>query len=36
MDLAGKDIRMTVVFERRDGILIHSGKKEFRVPGGGR
>jgi hypothetical protein len=36
LDLAGKDIRMTVVFERRDGMLIHSGRKEFRVPGGGR
>jgi len=36
IDLAGKDIRVTVVFERRDGTLIHSGQKEFRVPGGGR
>jgi len=34
LNLAGKDIRMTVVFERRDGTLIHSGRKEFRVPGG--
>ena len=36
LDLAGKDIRVTVVFERLDGRLIHSGQKEFRVPGGGR
>jgi len=36
LDLAGKNIRVTVVFERRDGMLIHSGQKEFRVPGGGR
>jgi len=36
LDLAGKDIRITVVFERLDGTLIHSGSKEFRVPKVGR
>lgn len=32
LDLSGKDIRMTVSFERRDGRTVHSGKKDFKVP----
>jgi hypothetical protein len=32
LDLSGKDIRMVVVFERRDGVLLYSGKKDFQVP----
>jgi len=32
LDLSGQSIRMVVVFERRDGTLIYSGKKDFRVP----
>jgi len=35
LDLSGKDIRVVIVFERRDGMLIYSGKKDFRVPRGG-
>ena len=33
-DLTGKDIRVVVIFERVDGKIIHSGKKDFRVPKG--
>lgn len=32
-DLAGREIRMTVTFERSDGRVSHSDKKDFRVPG---
>ena len=32
LDLGGKEIRITVSFERRDGAIVHSGKKDFRVP----
>jgi|GEM_PF-809739 len=32
-NLAGKEIRIIVAFERRDGMVLQSGKKDFRVPG---
>jgi hypothetical protein len=32
LNLAGREIRMTVDFERRDGRIVRSGKKDFRVP----
>ena len=35
LDLSGQSIRMVVVFDRRDGTLIYSGKKDFRVPNSG-
>jgi len=32
MDIKGREIRIIVSFERRDGIVITSRKKDFRVP----
>jgi hypothetical protein len=32
MDLTGKDIRLTVSFERIDGLVITGNKKDFRIP----
>lgn len=32
MALAGKEIRVIVSFERRDGVVVHSGKKDHVVP----
>lgn len=32
-DLAGKEVRIIVTFERSDGMVVQSGKKDFRVPG---
>jgi hypothetical protein len=36
LDLAGKEIRMIVSFERSDGKIFHSGQKDFRMPLAGR
>jgi hypothetical protein len=33
VDVAGREIRMVVTFERADGQTITSAKKDFRVPG---
>jgi len=35
LDLAGKEIRITVSFERSDGKVFHSGKKDYLVPARG-
>lgn len=32
IDLAGRDVRITVSFKRADGLLISGSKKDFRVP----
>lgn len=32
LDLAGKEVRITVSFERSDGKIFHSGQKDFEVP----
>jgi hypothetical protein len=32
MDMAGREIRVIVEFERLDGHIVSSGKKDFRVP----
>jgi hypothetical protein len=32
MNLAGREIRLTVSFERKDGVVISGSKKDFRVP----
>lgn len=32
LDLSGKEIRVIVAFERPDGRIVESGKKDFRVP----
>jgi hypothetical protein len=33
LDLTGREIRMVVEFERKDGRVVASDKKDFRVPG---
>ncbi len=35
LDLSGRDIRLTVSFERSDGMVISGSKKDFRVPKAG-
>jgi hypothetical protein len=32
LDLSGKHVRLTISFERTDGVVISGSKKEFRVP----
>ncbi len=32
IDLGGRDVRLTVSFERADGVVISGSKKDFRVP----
>lgn len=32
MDLSGQSVRLTISFERKDGIVISGSKKDFRVP----